>query len=345
MTGVATGGAESGNRMVDSYRALVVDQRDGETRADIRTLAEADLPQGEVTVRIDYSSLNYKDGLALTGRAPIIRRPPMTAGIDFAGMVERSDSPAFAPGQAVVLTGWGVGERHPGGFAQRARVAADWLEALPGGRDTKWAMAIGTAGFTAMLCVIALERAGLDKGAGPVAVTGAAGGVGSVAVALLARLGYEPVAITGRAQCQDYLKGLGASEVLPRGERAEAPGKPLLREHWAGAVDTVGGAMLAHILAETRYGGSVAACGLAGGAGLKTTVMPFILRGVNLLGIDSVMCPHEPRRVAWQRLASDLPPETLEAMTEVVPLDRVPARATEILEGGVRGRIVVDVNA
>ena len=332
--------------MTDSYRALVVDRRDDATVAEIRTLGEADLPEGEVTVRIDYSCLNYKDGLALTGRAPIIRRPPMTAGIDFAGTVEHSDSPDFAPGQAVVLTGWGVGERHPGGFAQRARVRAGWLEALPEGCDTKWAMGLGTAGFTAMLCVIALERAGLAKDSGPVAVTGAAGGVGSVAVALLARLGYETVAITGRAdECGDYLKGLGAHEVLPRGARAEAPEKPLLSEHWAGAVDSVGGAMLAHILAETRYGGAVAACGLAGGAGLKTTVMPFILRGVSLIGIDSVMCPSAPRREAWQRLAQDLPRGALDAMTEVVPLGEVAARASDILMGGVRGRVVVDVNA
>ena len=331
--------------MTDSYRALVVDRRDGEIDAGIRTLTEADLPEGEVTVRVDYSCLNYKDGLALTGRAPIIRRPPMTAGIDFAGTVERSESPAFTPGQAVVLTGWGVGERHPGGFAQRARVPAGWLQPLPEGCDTKWAMAVGTAGFTAMLCVIALERAGVGTGAGPVVVSGAAGGVGSVAVALLARLGYETVAITGRRECHDYLKGLGASEVLARGERAEAPGKPLLSEHWAGAVDSVGGAMLAHILAEVRYGGAVAACGLAGGPGLKTTVMPFILRGVSLLGIESVMCPPEPRRKAWQRLARDLPCTALDAMTEVVPLDQVVARGEDILDGGVRGRIVVDVNA
>ena len=332
--------------MTDSYRALVVDRRDDATVAEIRTLGEADLPEGEVTVRIDYSCLNYKDGLALTGRAPIIRRPPMTAGIDFAGTVEQSDSPDFAPGQAVVLTGWGVGERHPGGFAQRARVRAGWLEALPKGCNTKWAMGLGTAGFTAMLCVIALERAGLAKDSGPVAVTGAAGGVGSVAVALLARLGYETVAITGRAdECGDYLKGLGAHEVLPSGARAEAPEKPLLSEHWAGAVDSVGGAMLAHILAETCYGGAVAACGLAGGAGLKTTVMPFILRGVSLIGIDSVMCPAAPRREAWQRLAQDLPRGALDAMTEVVPLGEVAARASDILMGGVRGRVVVDVNA
>ena len=331
--------------MTDDYRALVVDRREDGVAADIRTLTEADLPEGEVTVRVDYSCLNYKDGLALTGRAPIIRKPPMTAGIDFAGTVERSESPDFAPGQAVVLTGWGVGERHPGGFAQRARVPARMLQPLPEGCDTKWAMAIGTAGFTAMLCVIALERAGVATGAGPVAVTGAAGGVGSVSVALLARLGYETVAISGRPECRDYLTGLGASEVLPRGKRAEAPDKPLLSEHWAGAVDSVGGAMLAHVLAETRYGGAVAACGLAGGAGLKTTVMPFILRGVSLIGIDSVMCPAAPRREAWQRLARDLPGDALDAMTEVVALDEVVARANDILDGGVRGRVVVDVNA
>ena len=331
--------------MSDSYRALVVDRQEDKVGAEIRTLTEADLPEGEVTVRVDYSCLNYKDGLALTGRAPIIRRPPMTAGIDFAGTVEQSDSPAFVPGQAVVLTGWGVGERHPGGLAQRARVKAGWLEPLPEGCDTKWAMAIGTAGFTAMLCVIALERAGIAKDAGPVAVTGAAGGVGSVAVALLAGLGYETVAISGRPECRDYLKSLGASDVLPRGKRAEAPDKPLLSEHWAGAVDAVGGAMLAHILAETRYGGAVACCGLAAGPGLKTTVMPFILRGVSLIGIESVYCPSAPRREAWQRLARDLPRDALDAITEVVPLDEVVARSNDILDGGVRGRVVVDVNA
>ena len=331
--------------MTDSYRALVVDRQEDGVGAEIRTLTEADLPEGDVTVRIDYSCLNYKDGLALTGRAPIIRRPPMTAGIDFAGIVEHSESPDFVPGQAVVLTGWGVGERHPGGFAQRARVPARMLQPLPEGCDTKWAMAIGTAGFTAMLCVIALERAGVATGTGPVVVTGAAGGVGSVAVALLARLGYETSAISGRPECRDYLKSLGASEVLPRGKRAEAPERPLLSEHWAGAVDAVGGAMLAHILAETRYGGAVAACGLAAGPGLKTTVMPFILRGVSLIGIDSVMCPAAPRREAWQRLARDLPGEALDAMTEVVALDQVVARSNDILDGGVRGRVVVDVNA
>lgn len=331
--------------MSDSYKALVVDRQEDGVAAEIRTLTEADLPEGEVTVRVDYSCLNYKDGLALTGRAPIIRRPPMTAGIDFAGTVEQSDSPDFTPGQAVVLTGWGVGERHPGGFAQRARVKAGWLQPLPDGCDAKWAMAIGTAGFTAMLCVIALERAGIAKEAGPVAVTGAAGGVGSVAVALLARLGYETVAISGRPECRDYLKSLGASEVLPRGKRAEAPDKPMLSEHWAGAVDAVGGAMLAHVLAETRYGGAVAACGLAAGPGLKTTVLPFILRGVSLIGIESVYCPSAPRREAWQRLARDLPRDTLDAMTEVVPLGEVVARGGDILDGGVRGRVVVDVNA
>ncbi len=330
--------------MTETYRALVVDRQGDETVAEIRTLSADDLPPGDVTVRIDWSTLNYKDGLALTGSAPIIRRTPMTAGIDFAGTVEKSESADFAPGQAVVLTGWGVGERHPGGLAQRARVDAGWLEAVPDGCDTKWAMAIGTAGFTAMLCIIALEDAGLAPGNGPVAVTGAGGGVGSVAVALLARLGYETCAITGREECHGYLKELGAREVLPRGERAELPAKPLLKERWAGAVDTVGGAMLAHILAETRYGGAVAACGLAGGAGLKTTVMPFILRGVDLLGIDSVMCPRTPRRAAWQRLAQDLPQEALAAMTETVPLGQVTARAAEILKGRVRGRLVVDVN-
>lgn len=328
-----------------SYKALVVDQADGKTMTEITQLSESDLPEGDVTVRVAYSSLNYKDGLALTGSAPIIRNFPMTPGIDFAGEVESSESSEFSVGDQVVLTGWGVGERHPGGYGQRARVKADWLEALPAGLTAQQAMAIGTAGFTAMLCVIALEKAGLEAGAGPVVVTGAAGGVGSVAVAILAHLGHEVVAVTGREACHDYLLGLGAAEIVARAELAEAPDRPLLKERWAGCVDTVGGDTLAHVLSEMRYRSSVAACGLAGGAGLKTTVLPFILRGVTLLGIDSVMCPRGPRREAWSRLASDLPAEKLEAITEVVPLERAAELGAAILKGEVRGRIVIDVNA
>lgn len=329
----------------DIYKALVVDQNDGKTSAEIRDLTDADLPEGEVTVRIDYSSFNYKDGLALTGSAPVIRKFPMTAGIDFAGTVEVADGGEFSPGDKVVLTGWGVGERHPGGFAQKARVKAAWLEKLPANMNSRHAMAIGTAGFTAMLCVNALENAGVVKDSGAVVVSGAAGGVGSVAVALLAGLGYSVTAVTGRASCHDYLKGLGAADVIGREELAGAPERPLLKERWAGAVDSVGGDTLSHILAETRYGGAVAACGLAGGTGLKTTVLPFILRGVNLLGIDSVMCPRGPRQAAWARLAQILPESTLEPISEVVGLADLPAKAPEILKGGVRGRLVVDVNA
>ena len=329
----------------DTYKALVVDQRDGKTSTEIRDLSDVDLPEGEVTVRIDYSSFNYKDGLALTGSAPVIRNFPMTAGIDFAGTVVAADGGAFSPGDKVVLTGWGVGERHPGGFAQKARVKAAWLEMLPDGMNSRHAMAIGTAGLTAMLCVHALEAAGVTTDGGAVLVTGAAGGVGSVAVALLAGLGYSVTAVTGRASCHDYLKGLGATEVLGRDALAGAPERPLLKERWAGAVDSVGGDMLSQVLAETRYGGAVAACGLAGGTGLKTTVLPFILRGVNLLGIDSVMCPSGPRQAAWARLAQILPESTLAPICEVVGLADLPARAPEILKGGVRGRLIVDVNA
>ncbi|MGD9537240.1 MAG: MDR family oxidoreductase [Alphaproteobacteria bacterium] len=327
-----------------SYRALVADQAEGKTVTRIETLGDADLPDGEVTVRVAYSSLNYKDGLALTGRAPILRSFPMVPGIDYAGTVEASDDPRFKPGDEVVLTGWGVGERHPGGFAQKARAKAAWLVHLPPGVDARHAMAIGTAGFTSMLCVLALERAGVTPGAGPVVVTGAAGGVGSVAVALLAKRGFEVHAVTGRPALGDFLTGLGASAIVPRAELAAKPDKPLLKERWAGAVDAVGGDTLAHVIAETRYGGAVAACGLAGGSGLATTVLPFILRGVSLLGIDSVMCPHELRVKAWQHLAKELPAGTLDALTELIPLAKLPAYAPKIIAGEVRGRVVVDVN-
>lgn len=326
-------------------RALIADQAEGKTITAIKEQSEAELPPGNVTVRVAYSSLNYKDGLALTGRAPILRAFPMVPGIDFAGRVEASDDPRFTPGDEVVLTGWGVGERHPGGFTQRTRLKAEWLVHLPKGMSAKHAMAIGTAGFTSMLSVLALERAGVTPGAGPVVVTGAAGGVGSVAVALLARRGYEVCAVTGRPALDGFLRSLGATQVLPRAELAAKPDKPILKERWAGAVDTVGGDMLAHVIAEMRYGGAVAACGLAGGTVLGTTVLPFILRGVSLLGIDSVMCPHEPRVKAWEHLARELPASALDALTETIPLAKLPDYAVRILKGDIKGRVVVDVNA
>jgi acrylyl-CoA reductase (NADPH) len=326
------------------FRALVADQVEGKTVTALRTKTEADLPPGEVTVRVAYSTLNYKDGLALTGRAPILRSFPMVPGIDCAGTVEASDDARFKPGDRVILTGWGVGERHSGGFAERTRLKADWLVHAPDGLELRHAMAIGTAGLTAMLCLGALERAGIGAGAGPVAVTGAAGGVGSLALALLARHGYEAWAVTGRPALEAFLKGLGASGIVPRAELAARPERPLLKERWAGAIDSVGGDTLAHLLAETRYGGAVAACGLAGGSALGTTVLPVILRGVSLIGIDSVMCLHEPRVAAWRRLAAELPAATLEALSETIPLESLPAYAERILKGEVRGRVVVDVN-
>ena len=328
-----------------SFHALVADQAESKTTTTIKTLGDADLPAGNVTVRVAYSTLNYKDGLALTGKAPILRGFPMVPGIDFSGTVEASDDARFKPGDQVILTGWGVGERHPGGYTQKTRLKAEWLVHLPQGLDLKRAMAIGTAGFTSMLCLQALERAGVTPGAGPVVVTGAAGGVGSVAIALLARHGYEVAAVTGRPELDGFLKGLGATQVLPRAELALRPDKPMLKERWAGAVDTVGGDTLAHVIAETRYGGAVAACGLAGGTGLATTVLPFILRGVSLLGVDSVMCPHEPRVAAWARLAKELPAKTLDTLTETIPLDKLADYGAKILRGEVRGRVVVDVNA
>lgn len=327
-----------------SFRALVADQAEGKTITTIKTLSAADLPPGNVTVRVAYSTLNYKDGLALTGKAPILRSFPMVPGIDFSGIVEASDDARFKPGDAVILTGWGVGERHPGGYTQLTRLKAEWLVHLPAGLDLKRAMAIGTAGFTAMLCLQALERAGVTPGAGPVVVTGAAGGVGSVAIALLAHHGYEVAAVTGRPALDGFLKGLGATQVIPRAELGSKPDKPMLKERWAGAIDTVGGDTLAHVIAETRYGGAVAACGLAGGTGLSTTVLPFILRGVSLLGVDSVMCPELPRVAAWKRLATELPRKTLDALSETIPLASLPDYGARILKGEVRGRVIVDVN-
>ncbi|MFN8505058.1 MDR family oxidoreductase [Kouleothrix sp.] len=321
------------------FQALVLEQRDGATVAEIRSLAADALPAGDVLVDVAFSSLNYKDGLAITGRGKVIRQFPMVPGIDFAGTVAESQHPGFQPGDAVVLTGWGVGERHWGGLAQRARVRGDWLVPLPDGLDTRAAMAIGTAGFTAMLSVLALEAHGLAPGR-DLLVTGAAGGVGSVAVALLARAGHRVVASSGRADAADYLRSLGAAEVIGR---LPAEGRPLESERWGGVVDTVGGATLAAALRATAYGGSVAACGNAGGADLNTTVFPFILRGVNLLGIESVMFPAERRPAAWARLARDLPADLLERMIHDATLRDVPALAAAILDGQVRGRVVVNV--
>lgn len=328
----------------DTFKALLLEEQDGKVHSTIREVDKSALPEGDVLVSVAYSSLNYKDGLAVTGAGKVVRSYPMVPGIDLAGTVQQSNSPDYRPGDAVVLTGWGVGERHWGGYAQLARVKAEWLVPLPAGMTLQGAMGIGTAGFTAMLCVMALAEHGVEPAGREVLVTGAGGGVGSVAVALLAQLGYRVVAVSGRAELRDYLSGLGAAQVVDRSVLASGP-RPLESERWGGAVDTVGGEPLATLLKSVAYGGTVAACGLAAGNSLPTTVFPFILRGVNLLGVDSVMCPQQRRRQAWERLARDLPATTLDKLTQVVPLADVPAHAREILAGKVRGRIVVDVNA
>ncbi|MCG8503753.1 MAG: oxidoreductase [Sphingomonadales bacterium] len=329
--------------MSRAFKALVVNKSDEGQSVAMAELADGDLMDGDVTVDVDYSTLNYKDGLALTGAAPIIRHFPLIPGIDFAGTVAASDHADFAPGQKVVLNGWGVGEKHHGGYAERARVPGDWLVHLPEAFDTRQAMAIGTAGYTAMLAVMALEAEGVTPDSGEILVTGAAGGVGSVAVALLAKLGYRVVASTGRADEADYLTSLGAAEVIDRGPFAEAP-RPLAKERWAGAIDVAGSTTLANVLSQMRYDGAVAACGLAQGMDLPASVAPFILRGVRLIGIDSVMAPKARREAAWQRLAQDLDTAKLDAMTKVVPLSELPSLAGEILTGQVRGRTVVDVH-
>ena len=328
------------------FNALVVekDEASGETAASVRQLALEDLPEGEVTVAVEYSTLNYKDGLCLGSGGGLVRRYPHVPGIDFAGTVETSDDDRYAPGDKVVLTGWRVGEAYWGGYAQKARVKADWLVPLPDGLDTRSAMAVGTAGFTAMLAVMALEDHGLVPGKGPVLVTGAAGGVGSVATAILGHLGYEVAAVTGRPEQEGYLRELGAARIVAREELAETVKRPLESETWAGCVDAVGGAMLARVLGQMIYGGSVAAVGLAGGAQLPATVIPFLLRGVNLLGIDSVMQPFENRLRAWRRVARDLPMDRLEAMIRPAVLGDLPALGADILKGQVKGRVVVDVN-
>jgi len=327
----------------NQFKALVLTESDGAVQSAITDLSTGDLPDGDVLVSVAYSTLNYKDGLAVTGKGRVVRRYPMVPGIDFAGTVEESRSPLWKPGDRVILTGWEVGEKYWGGFAQKARVRAEWLVPLPATMSLEQAMGYGTAGFTAMLCVIALEERGLTPGEHPVLVTGAGGGVGGVAVAVLARLGYHVAASTGRAELRDYLTGLGAKTIVERDTIAKPSGRPLESEQWAGAVDTVGGDTLAAILPAMRFNSSVAACGVAGGPALNTTVFPFILRGVSLLGINSVFVPQEPRRAAWERLAHDVSAHTLARITQVIPLADVPAMSEEILKGHVRGRVVIDV--
>ncbi len=328
------------------FKALIVEKDDeGKTHAAVQEIGADRLPEGEVTVAVEYSTVNYKDGLCIGPGGGLVRTYPHVPGIDFAGTVEASDDPRYAAGDKVVLTGWRVGEAYWGGYAEKARVKADWLVPLPEGLTTRQAMAVGTAGFTAMLAVMALEDHGLRPGGGPVLVTGAAGGVGSVATAILAKLGHEVAAVTGRPETAEYLTGLGATQIVPREELAETVKRPLESETWAGCVDAVGGAMLARVLGQMNYGASVAAVGLAGGAGLPATVIPFLLRGVNLLGIDSVMQPYENRVRAWERVARDLPMAKLEAMIQPATLADLPELGAAILKGGVKGRVVVDVTA
>ena len=327
------------------FNALVVEKTEDGTHAEVRSVSYDDLPAGDVTVSVDYSTVNYKDGLCIGPGGGLVRTYPHVPGIDFSGTVETSDDPRYDVGDAVILTGWRVGEARWGGYAQKARVKADYLVPLPNGLTTRQAMAVGTAGFTSMLAIMALEDHGLKPGQGPVLVTGAAGGVGSVATAILANLGYEVAAVTGRPETGNYLKELGAETIVDRSELNETTKRPLEAEIWAGCVDAVGGAMLARVLGQIKYGGSVAAVGLAGGSSLPTTVIPFLLRGVNLLGIDSVMQPYENRKRAWDRIATDLPLAKLEAMTSSATLSDLPALGRDILNGNVKGRVVVNVNA
>jgi acrylyl-CoA reductase (NADPH) len=326
------------------FKGIVVEKDADGYRASVSELDEGRLPAGDVTVQVEYSTLNYKDGLAITGKGPVVRSFPMVPGIDFAGVVQQSEHPDFKTGDRVVLNGWGVGETHWGGLAQRARVKGDWLIPLPQRFGSKEAMAIGTAGYTAMLCVMALERHGLKAGQGPVLVTGANGGVGSFAIALLAGLGHHVVASTGRPEESEYLRRLGAAEVIDRKELSE-PGKPLQKERWSAAVDCVGSHTLANVCAQLRYGGAVAACGLAQGLDLPASVAPFILRGVNLLGIDSVMRPKADRLAAWDRLAQDLRGPILEDIAAEISLSEAIDAADRLMRGKIRGRVVVNPNA
>ena len=329
--------------MSDTFKALLISRdEDKKQSVDWAEMTDDQLMEGDVTVTVEATTVNYKDGLAITGAAPVVRKFPLIPGIDFAGTVISSENPDWNAGDKVVLNGWGVGETHHGAYAARARVKGDWLVPLPDGMSAREAMAVGTAGYTAMLCILALERHGIDPARGPVAVTGAAGGVGSVAVAVLSRLGYQVVASTGREAEHGYLKDLGAAEIIDRAELS-GPAKPLARERWAGGIDAVGSHTLANVLSMTSYGGAVAACGLAQGMDLPTSVAPFILRGVSLLGIDSVMAPKEIRMEAWRRIAADLDRDKLAAMTTVMPFDDVIKAAGDIIGGSVRGRLVIEM--
>lgn len=326
------------------FKAILIEKDEAGYRASLKDVDESQLPEGDVTVRVSHSTLNYKDGLAITGKGPVVRKFPMVPGVDLVGTVEESSHPSYRAGDMVLLNGWGVGEGHWGGLAQKARLKGEWLVPLPSRFTPRQAMAIGTAGYTAMLCVLALERHGVTPDKGEILVTGAAGGVGSVAVSILAKLGYTVVGVTGRPEESNYIRSLGASEVLER-SAFSSPGKPLGRERWAGAVDVVGGHTLANVCATTRYRGVVTACGLAGGMDFPATVAPFILRGVTLVGIDSVMCPTADRLAAWQRLGADLDMSKLTLITEEIGLAEAIPMATRLLDGQVRGRLVVDVNA
>lgn len=325
------------------FKALVLEQQEKKTLAEVRQLQDSDLPEGDVLVEVDYSSLNYKDGMAITGNGKIVRSFPMVPGIDYAGRVLESAGDRFQAGDPVILTGWGVGERYWGGYARRARAKSKWLVPMPEGLDARKAMIIGTGGLTAMLCVMRLEQAGLTPDRGPVVVTGASGGVGSFAVMLLSNLGYQVSAVTGSSSSQDYLRGIGASEIIDRQSMSE-PARPLESQKWAGAVDTVGDSTLARVLAEMDYNGAVAACGLAGGFKLDTTVMPFILRNVALLGVDSVYCPIETREQAWRRLAELLPESAYETIGQTVSLEQLPEAAQKIMQGAIQGRVLVDLS-
>jgi acrylyl-CoA reductase (NADPH) len=332
----------AGSIGVSTFKAIVIDKTDAGQTVRLTDFDDKDLMDGDVTVAVEYSTLNYKDGLALTAKSPVVRRFPMIAGIDLAGTVESSSHPNWKPGDRVILNGWGLGETHLGAYAEKARVKGDWLVRLPTSMSPREAMAIGTAGYTAMLAVMALERAGIAPARGSMVVTGAAGGVGSVAISLLAKLGYAVIASTGRPSETDYLKALGAAEVIERKELA-APPRALGKERWAGGIDSVGSTTLANVLSMTRYGGAIAACGLAGGMDLPTTVAPFILRGVSLLGIDSVMCPLPLRQQAWRRLETDLDRDKIAKMTSEIALADVADAGARIVAGEVRGRIVVKI--
>ncbi len=328
--------------MSDTFKAYQIGKNDDGQRCRLTDLTDDDLMDGDVTVRVEYTTMNFKDGLALTGRSPIVRKFPLTPGIDFAGSVLESSHPDFKAGDDVILNGFGVGESHSGGFAQKARVSGDWLVPMPDGLDARRAMAIGTAGYTSMLCVMALERHGITPDAGDLLVTGAAGGVGSIAVAILGKLGYRVIASTGRPGEKDFLVGLGAADVIERARFAE-PARPLAKELWAGAIDVAGGNTLANVLSQTNYGGAVAACGLAESMNLPASVAPFILRGVTLYGIDSVMAPQAKRREAWSRLARDLDLELLDSLSFELDFEALPQAAKDILDGKLRGRAVIKV--